>query len=185
MRNFKLANYGEREVLYSGRSPRYLYPEDYYNLCVWLRWLYEKCVGESVGGCSFKDWEEMEVWELEVDEAGSAVVSDRNGFSDAEYRVYTRDRRRAKYSDHLGCQAVAISKLLLLTNRWGAHSQPVSKSVNQLNRYAACSLRKYNFKSLWDQSRDWYFGHFASRQDKRHTMFRGWTCLRFQVSPKC
>jgi hypothetical protein len=45
-----------------------------------------------------------------VDGAGSAEVSDLNGFSDAEYRVYTRDRQRAKYSGLLGCQAVAISK---------------------------------------------------------------------------
>jgi len=54
----------------------------------------------------------MEAWELEVDGAGSAEVSDLNDFSDAEYRVYvyTRDRQRAKYSGLLGCQAVAISK---------------------------------------------------------------------------
>ena len=45
-----------------------------------------------------------------MDGAGLAGVSDLNGFSDAEYRVYTRNRQRGKYSGILICQAVAISK---------------------------------------------------------------------------
>lgn len=52
-----------------------------------------------------------------MDGAGSAEVSDLNGFSDAEYQVYTTERQTVKYSVLVGCKALAISKLLLLTNR--------------------------------------------------------------------
>jgi hypothetical protein len=45
-----------------------------------------------------------------VDGAGSAEVSDLNGFSDAECAFCSRERRRVKYSGHLGCQAVDVSK---------------------------------------------------------------------------
>jgi hypothetical protein len=67
---------------------------------------------KSVYGCSLQDREEMAMWELEVDGAGSAEVSDLNGFSDAEYRVYIRDRQRAKYS------RVSIYDWVTFSNIW-------------------------------------------------------------------
>jgi hypothetical protein len=90
-----------------------------------------------------------------VDGADSTEVSDLNGFSDAEYRVYIRDRQINIHTSGMpGRGDYYVTTTDESLRRTQLVSRSVSQSESQLTRYAACSLSKYNLKSLWDPSCD-------------------------------